>query len=324
VVAWLIVAAVQTAGSVALLRNDPQKDVRRLLALVALGAGVIAVLSYPPGQAVSDVSWAWNTVGWCGVLLLMYRPLPELVALLVTNTMITVVAVAADGSLDRVMVGRLVIVTYATGAVQLLFAVVSHRLDIVARRAADLTLAQAEVRSRAASHDAVHAGRQRRYADVRDRVEPLLRGLADQTADPADAGIRRTAGIEAARLRRLFAETDDTPDPLLHELRSCADLAERRGVQITFLTYGDLPDVPQQARRRLTEVVLLVLVSTASRARLTVVADDTEVAVSVTADAPEDVLDDLRADLPVSVVNVEGADETWVEVRWRRPSIVSG
>jgi hypothetical protein len=77
--------------------------------------------------------------------------------------------------------------------------------------------------------------------------------------------------------------------------------------------------VPRPVRRRLTEVVLLALVSTASRARLTVMADDTDVAVSVTADAPADVLGDLPADLPVSVVHVEEANETWVEVRWRRP-----
>lgn len=326
VVAWVIVALVQVDGSWLLLRGDPRRGahVRRLLATVALGASVLATVSYPPGQVLSDVSWAWNSVGWCLVLLLLHRPLRELMAFLAANTVIAVLAVAIGGTLDRVMTGRLVIVTYATVCVQLLFALVSHRLDLVARRAAELTLAKADHRSRSASDDAVHTGRQQRYADVRDRVEPLLRGLADRSVDPTDPEVRRTAGVEAARLRRLFAETDDTPDPLLHELRSCADLAERRGVDVTFLTYGMLPDVPQAARRRLTEVVLLVLVSATTRARLTVVADDAEVVVSVTADAPADVLDDLRADLPVSVVHDQDTNQTWVEVRWRRQSNGSG
>lgn len=323
--AWLIIAGVQVVGSVLLLRGgEARTDVDRLLAVVAVGAGVVALVSYPPGQAVSDISWAWNTVGWCGVLLLIRRPSWELAVMLSVNTVTTVVAVAADGSLDAVMVSRLVSVTLATFGVQLLFAVVAHHLDGLARRATDLTLAQAESRSRAAIDEAVHAGRQLRYAEIRDRVEPLVRGLADRTLDHTAPDVRRTAGIEAARLRRLFAETDDTPDPLLHELRASADLAERRGVDVTLLTYGTLPAVPTADRRLLTEVILLVLASTASRARVTAVADDAEVVLSVLADAPADVLADLRGDLPVSIVHDPDGNQIWVEVRWQRPSSPSG
>jgi hypothetical protein len=324
--AWSAIAVVQVVGSVLLLRGGPGAGahVYRLLAGVAVGASVLAVFSYPRGQAVSDVSWAWNTVGWCGVLLLMHRPLRELAVMLAANTTITVVAVAADGSLDRIMAGRLVIVGFATAGAQLLFAVVGHHLHELARRATELTLAQAENQSQAAIDEAVHAGRQHRYREIRDRIEPLVRGLAERGLDPADPAVRRTAGVEAARLRRLFAETDDAPDPLLHELRTCTDLAERRGVDIAFLNYGALPEVPGAARRFFTEVVLLVLASAASRARLTVVADAAEVAVSVLADTPADVLDDLREVLPVSVVHDQEANQVWVEVRWRRPSSLSG
>ena len=320
VIAWLLLTAVQAAGSILLLRGGsrPGVRVRHLLGVVALAAGVLAVLSYPTGQAVSDISWAWNTAGWCGVLLLLHRPLPELCALLAVNAAITVVAVAADGALDRVALSRLMVITCATAGVQLLFAIVGHRLDIVARQAAASALDQAAARSRAASDEAVHTSRRQRYAQIRDRVLPLLRGLADGSADPDDPAVRRDAGIEAGRLRRLFAETDDTPDPLLHELRSCADLAERRGVEVTFLVCGSTPDVPRPARRRLTEVVLRLLVSTASRARLTVLADDTGVTVGVTADAPIDVLNDLPAGLRVPVTLVKETNEIWVDLRWDR------
>ncbi|GAA4460125.1 hypothetical protein [Phytohabitans houttuyneae] len=323
--AWLIVSVVQVVGSVLLLRGSgAAAHVDRLLAAAAVGASVLAIFSYPPGQALSDLSWAWNTVGWCGVLLLMHRPLWELVVMQAANAAITVVAVAADGSLDRVMTGRLVIVGYATVGVQMLFAVVSHHLNGVARRATELTLARADHQARAAIDEAVHAERQRRYREVRERIEPIVRGLADGTLDPVAPEVRRIAGVEAARLRRLFAETDDSADPLLHELRACTDLAERRGVEVTFFNCGRLPEVPTVARRYLTEVVLLVLASAVSRARLTVVADAAEVIVSVIADAPADVLDDLREVLPVSVVHDQDANQLWVEVRWRKPPNLSG
>ncbi|GIH05374.1 hypothetical protein Rhe02_34410 [Rhizocola hellebori] len=326
VTAWVIVAGVQVAGSVLLLRRGAGASVLacRLLAALAVGASLVAILSYPPGQVLGDASWAWNTVGWCGVLLLMHRPLWELIVMQGANTAISVVAMAADGSMDRVTAGRVVLVTFATAGAQLLFVVVAHHLTRVARRAAELTLARAENESRAAAEEAVHSERQRRYREIGERVAPLLRGLGDSTLDPADPQVWRLAGVEAARLRRLFAETDDSSDPMLHELRACTDLAERRGVDVTFFHYGALPQVPAAARRSLTEVVLLVLASAASRARITVVGDAAEVVVSVTADAPAEVLDDLRSSLPVSVVDDQEAKQLWVEVRWRVPQPLSG
>src|SRR5690242_3694079 len=61
VVAWLIVAAVQLVGSVLLLRRGPEAPavVYHLLATAAVAASLLAVLSYPPGQALGDASWAW-------------------------------------------------------------------------------------------------------------------------------------------------------------------------------------------------------------------------------------------------------------------------
>jgi hypothetical protein len=325
VIAWLIVAVVQIAGSFLLLRRSSQASARvyYLLAAAALAASLLAIRSYPPGVVLGDASWAWNSVGWLGVLLLMHRPLWELLVMQGANTAISVVTMALQGQIDRVFAGKLVIVCYATVGAQVLFAVVGHHLNGVAKRATELTLARAESQSRVAAHEAVHAERQRRYRELGERIAPLLRGLGDGTADPADPQVRRTAGVEAARLRRLFAETDDSADPILHELRACTDLAERRGVDVTFFHYGDLPEVPAKARRSLTEVVLLVLASAESRARLTVVADAEEVVVSVMADAPADVLDDLRSSLPVSIVPDQDENQLWVEVRWRQPQTQS-
>lgn len=315
---WLIVAVALVVGSVLLLRGTLGPATARVLAATILLAGYLALDSYPSGQVLGEVSWAWNTVGWCGVLLLMCAPLGELIGFQALNTAAPVLVLALEGALDRVMVARLIVVICATVGFQLLFAMTGRLLLRTAGQATDLALADAENVGRRSVDEAVHAGRLLRYRQVRERVEPLLRGLADGSLDPSDDAVRRATGLEAARLRRLFAETDDTPDPLLHELRASADLAERRGLDVTFVHYGQPPEIPLLVRRFLAEVPLVVLNSAATWARLTTLTDTGEVIVSVVADAPPDVLSDMRGAVPLSVVFDQEESQLWVEIRWNR------
>jgi hypothetical protein len=313
---WLALTVIQTVGSILLLRSALSGHTARWLAGAALVTGVVATATYPAGGMISDVSWAWNTVGWFGVLLLMQRPLWELVALLGANTAVTVGFLAADGALDQVMVSRLLAVIYTTAGVQLTFAYLARQLNDGAREATETAAGQAERLARATADETVHAERQRRYEYLRIRVEPLLRGLAERQLDPGDTVVRQRAAVEAARLRRLFAETDDTPHPLLHELRACADVAERRGVRVTLLSYGDLPDLPASVRRELGEGALLVLSTAATRARVTVVATPEEVVVSVVADAPPETLVKSPGPLTVSALYDQEENQLWWETRW--------
>ena len=118
-------------------------------------------------------------------------------------------------------------------------------------------------------------------------VRQLLAGLAGGELDPADERVQHRCSVEASRLRRLIAEHDDAPSPLVHELRACADMAERRDVAVTLETAGTLPVVPVQVRRALTEAPIHLLAAARTQARVTVLygADDGEVEVSVVADA---------------------------------------
>ena len=77
----------------------------------------------------------------------------------------------------------------------------------------------------------------------------MLAALAAGHADPADPEVRRRS-CSAARLRRLIAEPT-RPDPLLHELRAAADLADRNGLPIELIAIGVPPDLPVEVRRRL-------------------------------------------------------------------------
>lgn len=80
------------------------------------------------------MSWAGNTVGWFGVLLLIQRPLWELITLLAANTAVTVGFLAADGALDHVTVSRLLAMIYTTAGIQLTFAYLARQLNDGARK----------------------------------------------------------------------------------------------------------------------------------------------------------------------------------------------
>ncbi|MEV4802353.1 hypothetical protein AB0K18_20250 [Nonomuraea sp. NPDC049421] len=161
-----------------------------------------------------------------------------------------------------------------------------------------------------------HRLRLARYDELSASTVPLLEGLAGGSLDPEDPGVRRRCAIEAARMRRLFAEADSVADPLWHELRHCADVADRKGVAVELDARGMWPVPPVAVRRDLTEAVLTVLATASSRARVTVVGGDDQVSVSVVADG-----DELAAPRPASddvlVEAVQHGDLIWMEATWQ-------
>jgi hypothetical protein len=317
---WLILSVVQLVGSVLLLRTALRGRLAPFLTLVALLAGIVAVATYPRGEAISDLSWAANTVGWFGVLLLMQRPMRELVALLACTVAMTMAALWAHGELDTHEAwSRLIAQSYTTAGIQLAFVLLSRELHHAARLTTGAARAQADRMARQAAEETRHAERRRRYRYLRDRIAPLLRDLAEGRAHPGDEGVRRSSAIEAARLRRLFAETEDAAHPLLHELRACADVAERRDVDVTLVCYGELPDVPVAARRHLTDGPLLALASAKTAARVTVVVTAGEVTVSVVADAAAPAAPHTIRSPGTSVLFDEKENLLWLESRWRVP-----
>ncbi|TDC74551.1 hypothetical protein [Streptomyces hainanensis] len=150
-------------------------------------------------------------------------------------------------------------------------------------------------------------------------LRPLLDGIATGRLDPGDPEVRRRCAVAAARVRRAFAETDQVEAPLLHELRACADVAERRRVAVDLEVLGDLPEIPRPVRRALTEAPLVALADARTHARVVVVADERGVAVSVVADATRPVSPSSPTDQVTTVHQWEGED-LWIHTRWTRPS----
>lgn len=117
-------------------------------------------------------------------------------------------------------------------------------------------------------------------------------------------------------MRRLFAETDTVENPLLHELRHCADIADRKGVEVELGACGQWPVPPVAVRRDLTDAALTALATADSWARVTVVGSAGLVSVNVIADCAEAVLSAPAT--PDVRVETFGSDGTvWMEAQWQ-------
>jgi hypothetical protein len=309
---WLVLTAVIAAGSVRLLRGGSGWRGAWALAAVALVAGTAAAAACPSADMLKT-DWAWGTVGWVGVLVLLRRPFAELAGFLSLAALATLALLARDG-LHRAELAAFITVLAGSASIQFAVAVTARVLELVARQAADAAAAEAAARERDVIARRVHAARHARWLALQATAAPLLRALAAGTADPGDEALRRSCAVEAARLRRMIAETDDALSPLVHELHAAADIAERRGVAVDVETAGTLPAVPREIRRVITDAAITVLVAARTRARVTLTGTGAGIAVSLVADAPPSRLP--AGDGEVIFEQQHDGDDLWVEARW--------
>lgn len=311
--AWLVIAAAIAAGSVRLLRGRTGPPWGWALAGVALAASTAVALDCRGGDLLR-ADWAWGAAGWVGVLVLLRRPLAEVAGFLAVEALATF-AVLAHAGLDRAGLAGFITILAQSVAIQLVVAGAARSLGATAREAAQAAQGEAAAREQEVIAGRLRADRLARWAALHETAGPLLRGLAAGTADPADPDIRRACAVEAARLRRLMAESDDSPGPLVHELHACADVAEQRGVAVDIEAVGTLPGVPAHVRRVITDTAIAVLTTARSQARVTLTALAEGVAVSLVADCPD------RPALPAAAGGIILEQERdqhnlWVEARW--------
>lgn len=320
IAAWIMVDLAVVAGSVNLLsKGRSGAGPRRAWSLAAacLFIGLAVAAACPPG-AMLKTDWAWGSAGWVAVLALLRRPIGELCGFLALDALAVFAVLVRDG-LHRPDLAGFLTVLAGSATIQLAVAVAARALDSVARQAADATQALADARERASIAGLLHSARQARWRALQVTVGPLIRGLAAGSSDPGDAEVRTQCAVEAARLRRLMAESDDSATPLLHELHASVDVAERRGVAVDIEVAGLLPDVPSGVRRAITDTVIAVLATARDHARITVTGGADAVVVSLVArsTAPPR-LPVLAGDAgPVVVVDMLDDDgDLWVEARW--------
>lgn len=314
--AFAALAAVLIVAAVLLVRRRPWRGLRRPAVAVVLAASALSYLTLPAGSTSTTVDWIFGAANWVGVVVLLDRPFRTLMAFLVTHELLALGNLLLFHDVSRAALAR-----FATGSVTvfglpLCVGVVAAVLRRIGTAAAAATRELERVRTAEAVAVASHRRRAQRVAELAGTTAPLLEGLADGSLAPSDPAVQRRCAIEAARMRRLFAETDTVENPLLHELRHCADIADRKGVEVELDARGRSPVPPVAVRRALTDAALTALATAGSWARVTVVGSTDVVSVSVVADCGEFTMPAPAT--PGVRVETFGSDGTvWMEAQWQ-------
>ncbi|WP_229371726.1 hypothetical protein [Umezawaea beigongshangensis] len=314
--AFAALALVTAVSAVPVLRGRPLPPV-----VVAPGTAVVllasaaATLALPPGGQFSTPDWSFGLIGWHLMLLLLDR-LPLFGAALATHVAMTVGHVVATGPSDRAAVGGAGIVVLGVTTFQLAAVAIARVLHRRAGQADELAAQRDRLVTGAALAEQRQLDQRARFAGQLGATLPLLAGLADRTLDPREDDVRHRCAVVAAQLRRLFAENDEVPDPLVHEVSACVDAAERWGLSVSLAVSGDAVPVPTAVRRELTGPVVAALARARSRARVSVLRTEEEVRVAVVCDA-EGPGPRPAGSPEVEVTCHAHGQQTWTEARWR-------
>jgi hypothetical protein len=270
------------------------------------------------GGFFAPAQFGFTSAGWFALVALWHRRLGELLAFVVANAVVGFLALAALHEISRAHLAMFLVNWIGSSAFQVTIYIGSRAVAQVAGRAAQAEEAVIRTRNARLAADAVQAQRRARYELVRATVIRLLENLAAGMLDLDAAPIRQEIAIAVTRLRRFLVENDDVPDPLSHELRACADAAERRGIAVDLIAaVGRIPLLEVSVRRALVEPVIQVLAATATRARITVIASPADVTVAIVADAsPTGLAMAGAADGPVSWAWDEEGGRLWAQARW--------
>jgi hypothetical protein len=313
---YAVLAAVLAVEAVLLVRHRPWGHLRRLAIVVLLGASILSAVTVPEGRTSTTVDWVFGATNFVGLTVLHDRSPRVVGAFLLAHELIAVLNLFLFHEVTRDALMRLATGSVNVIGVPLCVAVGAAAVSRIHGQAEAARREIERVRVGEAVATESHRRRQQRFADLSTTTVPLLEGFARGSLDPEDDEVQRRCAIEAARMRRLFAEVDEVANPLLHELQHCADVADRKGVVVELDARGKWPVPPREVRRELTEAALTALATAASRARVTVVGDADLVVVGVVADCgavdiPPPAIPGVRVD------TFRNEDVVWIEAQWR-------
>lgn len=319
-VAWVAFTALGVAAAVVVLRGGGYGPALPLAVCPILLAGSVVGSLMAPDGVIGHFNWQFAVAGWFAVLALWRRSLTELLSFYAANVLAGGIILAVAGEASRVSVGRFIALGCGISALQITVFAGARMVTAMARRAAQAEDELARTRSAHIAAEAVQAARRIRYETITGTVTDLLEGLATGQLDLSGRDERQQVAVAVTRLRRYLVESDDVPDQLWHELRACADAAERQGIAVDLVApAGQIPQLPLDVRRALTEPIISALAATAARARITVIASAEDVAVAILADAQ------LVPAVPCLHEAVECSHDAdgemlWVQARWTGPS----
>ncbi|GAB1511286.1 hypothetical protein [Actinophytocola sp. KF-1] len=313
-------AVVTATAAVWVLRRRPlPAAVVAACTAVVAAASAVATAALPPGGVFHAPHWSFGLAGWQLVLLLLDRK-ALLGAVFGGHIAVSVAQSVHAGLSAPADVGAAGVFVLSGTTVQVTVVLATYMLHHRARHVAALAAARDRVEVRAALAEQWEQDQRAGFAEQLGLALPLLAGLADGEADPGDEDVRRRCALAATQLRRLFAEHDAehdaVPDPLVHEVSACVDVAQRRGVLVSLAVSGTAVPVPRDVRRDLTGPVVAALAATRERARVSVLRTADEVRVAVITDAGG-LAAPSAASTGVAVDSDVCGEHTMVEARWR-------
>ncbi|MEV0806354.1 hypothetical protein [Micromonospora sp. NPDC050200] len=313
--AFTALALVAAACGVWVVRRKPMPGAVVMVGTaVTLAASAGATRVLPPGGHFGTPDWSFGLVGWHLLLLLLDRA-PVLLTAMAVHLTASVGQFMLSGVQDRAEIGAAGIVAFATASIQLAVVPFSRMLHHRTRQAMSVAAEQDRLITRVMSAEQWEREQRTVFAGQLGVTLPLLADLADGVLDPRDDDTRRRCSLAATQLRRLFAENDEVPDPLVHEVTACVDEAERRGVEVSLAISGAAVAVPPDVRRELTSPVVATLAAARSHARVSVLRTHEDVRVAVMADVGTAVVTPISAQV---VVDCDTYGEyVRMEARWR-------
>ncbi|WP_091668831.1 sensor histidine kinase [Amycolatopsis marina] len=327
--AFVCLAAVALIGGGCLLRGGQIPPRVRAWSLGSvLTVSAVCAFTLSPERLAGPADWAFGLVGWYVLFLLADQPVRVFAGFLGAHLGLNAIAVFLSGAPTAAESAVMGIAAITNCGLQLSVGVLLTRLLHSTAPAAGIEAAlEEELRTRERIREDMQRDHKERYRALTATTVPLLMGLGHGVLSPHDEEVRLRCGVEAARMRRLFAESDAVADPLLNELRACAEVAEHQGVTVSLAVRGQPSAVPVGVRRELIDPVAVTLGHTRSTARVTVVWTSRAVRVSVVgvdcADgrATGEAAPHGRAtDGMVSVVRTTRGGSVWVEANWSKPA----
>ncbi len=328
--AFVCLAAVAATGGAYLLRGrqiPPRARGWSLGSVLAVSA--VCAFTLPPERLTGAADWAFAVVGWHALFLLADLRVRVFAAFLGAHVGLNATAVFLSGAPTAAESATMGISAISNCGFQLSVGVLmTHLLHGTAPAAGTATAREEELRTRERIHEDMQRDHKERYRALTATTVPLLVGLGHGVLSPHDEEVRLRCGVEAARMRRLFAEGDAVLDPLLNELRACVEVAEHQGVTVSLAVRGRPGEVPVEVRRELVDPVAVILGRTRSTARVTVVWTPRTVRVSVVSEDCADDRDTDEAaqahgratDVKVTVTRTTRGGSVWVDAGWIRPA----
>jgi hypothetical protein len=266
--------------------------------------------------------------GWLLALVAASRPAWEWICGAIAVFAIHAAMAIRVLGMETLGLARLAVTAYTLIVIFVAFAAVRPMFRAGARIAAR----RAELASRSAAEraaaSAIRQDRSRRLAVLEGEVLPLLRSIADGSADPAAPAVREQCDRSAAMLRHALADRAGPGAELLTGLEPVLRAAGGRGLPVETQVVGDPGATgPQVVQATATVLEQTLHALPPQPLLLTVLAADEEVELYLTfrgLPPPAAGVVDLVAAPPGSgwkaAIDVDDPARGCLEVRWRKPA----